>query len=148
ASPASVSFDSQAVNTSSEPVNVVVTNNSNASLTIASISTSGDFDTPPITPTVLTPGASLSIKITFKPTVPGLRQGNVTINLAAGSPLVIPLSGAGLSANLQATPSSLFLTSVLGESALGDVTLTNNGSLPVVITEVTLGGSAASDYSL
>jgi len=85
---------------------VVATNSGNASLTITSIATTGDFGlvavakTKKITPCsnglTLAPGASCEIKVSFTPTQTGTRTGslNFTDN-APGSPQSVSLSGTG-----------------------------------------------------
>jgi hypothetical protein len=85
---------------------VTVTNSGNASLTISTISTSGDFalkavkQTKKVTPCVngtnLAPAASCVVKVTFTPTQTGTRTGSLTFtDNAPDSPQNVSLTGTG-----------------------------------------------------
>jgi YVTN family beta-propeller protein len=103
-------FGSQALNTTSSPQAVTLTNDGSAALTITSISTTGDFsetDTcPPVAPATtrsIGPGQKCTIQVTFTPTAVGIRTGQITIsdNAFSGTQ-VIQLGGdGGIPANVQ-----------------------------------------------
>jgi centrosomal CEP192-like protein len=104
--PASLTFGppNQPVGTSSGPHPITLTNPGNATLTITSISiTSGSSDysqSPPhncpLSPASLAPNSSCTIKVTFRPTVTGTRNGTITItDSAVDSPQTVALTGTG-----------------------------------------------------
>jgi phospholipase C len=127
-SPASLTFASEPVNTTSPPMTVTVTNNLGSTLSFSSIQAGGEFAV-----ASNTCGASIaghkncSIGVTFTPTATGTQSGTLTVaDNAPGSPTVIRLSGAGASAvnwgNIQhviiifqenRTPDNLFQDPVL-----------------------------------
>ncbi|HEV2117952.1 MAG TPA: alkaline phosphatase family protein [Terriglobales bacterium] len=89
--PASLTFASQAVGTSSPAQNVTVKNTGNATLTISSIAASGDFSqTNNCLPQgggtgSLDPGAKCTLSVTFTPKATGTRTGAVSVYDNAGS---------------------------------------------------------------
>jgi hypothetical protein len=99
---------------------------------------------------VLGPGQQCAIDIGFAPTTNGLRTAQLVINDAAtGSPRIVPLSGNGLPAAPFAcvSPSSLiFSNQLVGNSSAQSVTVTNCGSLPLIITNITLTGQGSADF--
>jgi Abnormal spindle-like microcephaly-assoc'd, ASPM-SPD-2-Hydin len=111
---------------------VKMTNTGAASLQIASVLASGDYSPGGscTTTSVLTPGATCAIIVTFRPSVTGPIQGAVTINdNAPGSPQLISLAGTGQS-TLSVSPSTLtFTTTTVGStSAPKTVTILNNAA--------------------
>src|SRR5262249_22997400 len=155
-SPTSVDFGSQSVNTpSSPPITLTLTNNTKDALTISSILPSADFAVPtttcPAAPTTLPAGQSCTISATFRPTQAGIRTGAITVaHSAAGSPLIIPLTGTGLAAGLLASATTLSFGASVGDDVKDSkvLTLTNSGSSPLIISSIQLGGRASADYSL
>jgi hypothetical protein len=151
-SPTSINFPNQVQGIVSAPVALTLTNNSPAPLTISSIVPTGDFAQTtncPLTSTQLAESASCTINVTFTPTLAGLRTGAVTIShSAAGSPLVIQLSGVGLAPALQASATTVALTAIVGTSTAADVVLTNIGSAPLIISAIAKSGLAEGDYTL
>lgn len=99
-SPASISFGTQAVGTTSATKVVTVTNNESVAITISSVVATGQF--------VSTTGGSLpcgasvpansicTLGVAFSPTQTGAFNGNLTFSYAASaSPVVMNLSGTG-----------------------------------------------------
>jgi hypothetical protein len=103
-SPTSLTFASQAVNTSSSPQTVTVTNTGSAAASVSGITTTGDFSQTNTCGTSIAAGASCTVSVTFKPTASGSRTGNLTITSSAvNSPTTVALSGTGAgSTNLAA----------------------------------------------
>lgn len=94
--PNPVTFAAQAVNTSSSPQPVIVTNTGSASLTISGISASGDFSQTSNCGASLAPRASCTINVVFSPTASGAATGTLSLgDNASGSPQVLQLSGTG-----------------------------------------------------
>ena len=99
----SITFGGQSMGTSSPPAPLTITNTGNATLTIASISSTQAQFTVSGTCTSVAPGASCPVSVTFTPTATGgalHSTTNVTGTLnvasnASGSPHGVALSGTG-----------------------------------------------------
>ncbi len=99
ASPSSLSFGSQTVNSTSGAQTVTVTNSGNAAATLSPVTISGDYAQTNNCPSTLNAGASCTVSVTFTPTATGTRTGTLTITSnAPGSPATVSLSGTGVSA--------------------------------------------------
>ncbi len=98
-SPTSLTFVSQGVGTTSDAQTVTVTNSGDASVTILSVTASGDFTpTNNCTGPVAAGGSSCTITVTFTPSATGTRTGAlVIVDDAPGSPHAVVLSGIGSS---------------------------------------------------
>lgn len=98
ANPASLSFGTVNVNSSSQMTSTL-TNNGNSSVTISTVTATGAGFSASGVPngTILTPGQSAPLTVTFAPTTAGAVNGaSVSIaSNATGSPTVIALSGTG-----------------------------------------------------
>ncbi|MFJ4844522.1 carbohydrate-binding protein [Streptomyces sp. NPDC088733] len=96
ASPTSLAFGGQALNTTSAAQSVTVTNTGGTAASISSVTAGGDFARTSTCGTSIAAGASCTIGITFTPTATGTRTGTVTVTSnAANSPTTIALSGTG-----------------------------------------------------
>jgi len=94
--PLALQFGSQAVGTSSQPQNIVLSNTGTGALSIAAITLSGDFSQTNNCGNSIVAGGSCSVAVTFTPTVGGTRVGSLTIqDNASGSPQSVSLSGTG-----------------------------------------------------
>ena len=135
-SPSSLSFAAQAVNTSSSPKTLVLSNTGDATLHIAAISASGDFTRSNSCGASLGAGAQCSIYVIFKPSVFGIRTGalSITDDAVGGSTQTAALSGTGLDYQLSASPSGI--TVAAGKSAA------------YTVIAQALGGTFASSISL
>src|SRR5579864_6728207 len=139
--PTSLTFPSVLVGTPSAAQALTLTNSGNATLSISTISMTGDYSESDNCSTVLAAGSSCSIQVIFTPTGSGMRSGSVTVtDNVTGSPQSVALTGTGiaLSANAVLTPSSLTFASVpLGTSSLPQtVTLTNSGNTALTLSTV------------
>jgi hypothetical protein len=145
-----LNFGGQALNTTSAAQTVTVTNSGGATLTVSSVSASGNFAQSNNCGSVAA-SATCTINVTFAPTATGTRRGSVVIvDNATGSPQVIRLLGSGTSAAAPATGFSEVSLN-FGSQATGTpssaqtVTVTNTGSATLTITGVaTTGDFAAS----
>jgi hypothetical protein len=97
-------------------------------------------------PATLNPGQSLSLQVTFSPTVAGSASGSITIssNANSGSTTSVSLSGSGVSPNAVLTLSSASLS--FGNDPVNTpvtlpVTLTSTGSSAVTVNAATLTGA-------
>ena len=94
--PASLTFASQAVGTTSPAQPATLKNTGSGPLSITSIATAGDFAQTNNCGGKVNPGASCTLNVTFKPKATGTRSGALTINDdAAGSPHKLLLAGTG-----------------------------------------------------
>ncbi len=148
-SPASpVAFANQLVDTVSPSQTVTLTNVGKKSLSITSITGSGQFKVSSTCGKSLAPGAKCRIKTAFAPTKQGNQTGLITvIDSASSKPEVIELSGAATVVTL--SPSSLtFAAQKVGTtSPPQQVKLTNTGKIPLNITKWTLHGFDPGDFS-
>ena len=138
----SLTFGVQALNQSSTSKIVQLTNAGSTSLTAIIMAELGDFPFTTDCGATLTPGASCTLNITFRPAAVGTRTGILSINYggAPGNPQTISLSGTGTAVALSAS-NVAFGTQVLGTtSVVKNTTLTNVGTNVVDIGTVTISG--------
>ncbi len=129
-SPNSLTFSNQTVGTVSAPQSVTITNTGTSTLSISSISTTGDFsqtNTCGATLNLLNVGQSCSVSVTFAPTASGARSGTLSISdNATGSPQTVALAGTGVAVFSLSAPSSV-TSAVIGTAS---VTFTVSVSAP------------------
>ena len=112
--PASETFASQGVGTTSAAKAVKITNNTSSAVTLSSVVPSGDFQiqlsgtTCSLTGGTLAAGKKCTIEIQFAPTIAGSIVGSLTVtNTSSPNPLMIALSGTGaITATATLNPSS------------------------------------------
>jgi len=96
-SPSSLNFGNQTVGTTSSPQAVTLTNSQSVSLSITSITTSGDYAQTNNCGTSLAANSSCTINVTFTPTTSGTRTGTLTVNdNGPGNPHTASLTGTGV----------------------------------------------------
>jgi hypothetical protein len=94
--PASLTFGSRTVGTTSAAQPIILTNTAETILAIHSISAAGDFSETNNCPGALAPMDSCTIEVSFKPTAAGTRTGTITVSDNwSGSPRVAQLMGTG-----------------------------------------------------
>jgi hypothetical protein len=106
--------------------NLTLTSVGNGSVTVSQTSaTGGGFSvTGPTLPLSLTAGASANFTAHFSPSGSGTATGSISVvSNASNSPLIVPLSGVGVTQTLSISPTSL---------AFGNITVGNSSTLPVV----------------
>ncbi|MCX6621041.1 MAG: choice-of-anchor D domain-containing protein [Acidobacteria bacterium] len=119
----SLSFNMQAVGSTSTAKNVTLTNNQTVPLTITSIADSGDFNQTSNCGVTL-PAAS-----------------TCTISVTLPVPLSVALSGSGILAASLSVPSLSFSKQVVGSASTAKiVTLTNNQTVPLTISSIAASG--------
>ena len=147
-SPASLTFLSQVVGTTSAAKTATLTNTSSVSLTITSIQTTGDFAQTNNCGSSLAGGAKCTINATFTPTAMGSRTGTLSVNdNATPSPQTVSLSGSGTIVSLSPSTLSFGNVSVGIVSAPQSITLTNVGASSLKVTGVSITGTNAGDFS-
>ena len=106
AGPTSLSFPSQALNTTSGTQTVTVTNTGTAAAAVSSVATTGDFSQTNTCGSSIAANGSCTVSVKFTPTASGLRGGSLTVNSnATNNPTTVALSGTGagtVSTNLAA----------------------------------------------
>jgi hypothetical protein len=147
-SPASLTFASQNVGTTSAAQTVTLTNTGSAALTVTGISASGDFAETDNCGSSVAVGAKCAISVTFTPTASGTRTGTLSVaDNTSGSPQSVSLSGtgAGSAPVVSLSPSSLtFASQTVGTTSTAQtVTLTNTGSATLTITGISASGDFA-----
>jgi len=144
-SPTNLTFGSQAVGTPSTSQPVTLTNQGNATLSISSIVTSGDYAATTC-PSSLIVNAACTINVIFTPATTGTRNGAITItDNAGGSPQIITLTGTGAGSTapiVSLSPISLsFATRRVGTtSSTKSVTLSNTGNATLSVTRIVASG--------
>ncbi|MBI4902607.1 MAG: choice-of-anchor D domain-containing protein [Acidobacteria bacterium] len=138
-----ISFNGKmVVFTTSGPKGETLTNSGTASLSITSITASGDFAAANDCGSSLAPGNKCKITVTFTPTAAGSRNGVVTIvHNAPGNPHMITLSGTGVEPATVSPTSLSFGSRVVGVagSTLG-LKLKNNQTVALNIAGITASG--------
>ena len=128
--PASLTFDPQALSTSSSAQDVTLKNTGTAPMAINGIATSGDFSqVHPGCGATLAVGSNCIISVTFTPTAGNVRSGVLSVdsdafNISPG----VALSGTGVGPIVSFSPTSLSFGSVAeGTTSSKLVTLSNTG---------------------
>src|SRR6185369_11922081 len=94
--PSSLTFGTQALNTTSAAQSVTVTNTGTAAASVSSVAASGDFAQTNTCGTSIAAGASCTVSVTFRPTASGTRTGSLTVtSTATNSPTTVGLTGTG-----------------------------------------------------
>jgi hypothetical protein len=96
--PASVTFASQQVNTTSPAQPLTVRNTGTVAASVTSVAASGDFTQSNTCGSSIPANGSCTVNVTFTPTATGTRTGTVTVTSSAtNSPATVSLSGTGTS---------------------------------------------------
>jgi len=142
-SPSSLVFPAQNVGTASVLKPVTITNAGTATLSLTSITASGDYSVTNPCGSSLAVGASCTVNVTFKPTAIGTRTGALMVtDNAPESPQTVSLTGTGLGATVSLSTNSLtFGAELVGvSSAPQSVTLTNTGNAALSLTSISATG--------
>jgi M6 family metalloprotease-like protein len=154
-SPTNLAFGNRAVGDPSLPLTVAVTNSGTALLNIASIAISGvnatDFSQTSNCSSTLAVSASCTVSITFTPAATGSRSAALVItDNAPGAPQSAPLTGSGgMIPDVALSPVDLIFPgqTVGTKSSPSTVTLSNQGSDVLNISQISVNGNNASDFS-
>ncbi len=147
----SLAFADQAINTTSSPMFLTVTNTGTAALNMTSAIASGDFAvqtngcTLPLQST--TPPSNCVMGVTFTPTSPGASVGSLTLtDNAPNSPQIILLTGTGVlqpAVTLSSSALSFGSQTVNSTSAVQTVTVTNSGTAPLTFGPISASAGFA-----
>ncbi len=147
--PPSLSFPNTPVGQNSAALPVTLTNTGTETLTIASISASGDFSETNNCGTTIPGGQNCTINVTFTPTQGGTRNGDVTVNDNASSgQQLVPLTGTGLGPGVAISPSSItFANQAVGTtSPPQSAMVTNTGNATLTISSLGITGTGSNDF--
>ncbi|MER6440832.1 choice-of-anchor D domain-containing protein [Streptomyces sp. NPDC001185] len=96
ASRTSLTYATQALNTSSSAKTVTVTNTGTAAATVSGITVTGDFSQTNTCGTSIAANASCTVNVTFRPTASGTRTGDLSIaSNASNGTTTVALTGTG-----------------------------------------------------
>jgi hypothetical protein len=150
ASPSSLSFGNVNAGSASAK-NVTLTNNGNASMTLSQITVhSKDVHVSGIsTPTTIGAGQTTVLSVTFSPASSEAVTGDITVTSTQGASAVIPISGSGIQAALNITPSSASFGNVsVGSTASQTIQLSNTGTAALTVSQLSVTGSGYSTGSV
>ncbi len=144
--PNPVAFGGVLVNTTVSQT-VTVSNTGTASMTISSVAVAGlrfakGADT--CTGAVIPVNGTCTVVVTFNPNNTNARLGTLTFtDTAVGNPQVVQMSGQGGRGAVAFSPSGTldFGTVTLNTTATMPVTVTNNGTAPLAITNAVVSGT-------
>lgn len=143
----SLSFANVAVAMNSAQT-ISLTNTGTGNVTISQITLSGTgFSLKGVsTPVTLIPGQSVTLHVTFAPSVVGSAAGTISvISNASGPPMVVSLAGTGATYQLTLSSNSLSFGNVaVASSSAQTVTLTNTGTASLTITQISVAGTGFS----
>ena len=147
--PSSLTFGTQLVGTPSyQPV--TLTNTGNATLTITSITGSGDYTETDNCGSSLGASQLCTINVQFTPSAVGTRTGAITVtDNASDSPESVSLTGVGALPTATPSPTSLtFASQNLGtSSAPQTVTITNTAAVPLTVSSIGITGTNANEFT-
>lgn len=139
----SYGFGQVGINSTPAQVNVAVTNQGQAPLTISSGTVAAPFAVTSL-PVIVPSGQTLSVPVTYAPTVEGPNSATLTLNCddPATPQVQVSLTGTGIAPKLSVTPTTLSFpdTTVGASSAPQTVTLSNPGSGPLTLKAHTITG--------
>jgi hypothetical protein len=146
-SPSSLSFASQKIGTKSPPQYVTTLNVGRSALPITGINIGGnnpnDFSQTNNCPSSLPSGANCQIAVVFQPQAGGQRAATLSVSYQGlGSPQSVSLSGVGAVSTVTLSPANLtFPVQLVGTvSSAQTATLTNTGTVPVNISNISTSG--------
>ena len=152
-SPSSLTFPVKVLGTSSAPQAVTLSNTAPTSLTITSITITGnnpnDFIQTNNCESALSANASCTINVTFKPTSINGRAATLTIaDSAPGGTQTVALKGTGTAVSFSPTSLTFAAQTVGTSSAPRAITLTNVSTVgTVTISGLTIAGINPGDFS-
>lgn len=128
-SASSLAFPDQVFNTSSTAMPLTLTNNLTNSISVTSITITGDYTQSNNCGTSLASAATCTVNVTFTPSISGSRTGNLIVKFNSGTAqtMVIALSGNGLSTFAMAAAAPSEVSVVAGKTAGFMLSITPQG---------------------
>ena len=147
AAPASVNFGTVAVGASANQA-IVLSNTGNAAVHISSFAVSGTaYQVSGVTaPMTINPASSVTLTSSFTPTTTGSATGSLTVaSDATDSSLAISLNGTGAQAGVSVSPTTYNFGSIVqGQTKSQPFVLTNTGTAPLTISQISVSGGTFS----
>jgi len=146
-SPASLSFGTQVVTTTSSGKTITLTNTGASVLTFTAVPSTGEFTATSTCSSGVNPGATCNITVQFRPTALGVRSATlvVTDTTNPANTLSASLTGTGATATTLSTTSLSFGNVMQGATSKAKkVKLTNNQDVPLTGLTIT---SSNPDFS-
>jgi Glycine rich protein len=159
ASPSSLTFPTRPQGTSTAVQSVTVTNSGSAPLIVSSAtvtgSNPGDYLVDNQCQAPVSPTNSCNVDVSFTPHAQGPSSASLTLTTnAATQPAPVGLSGTGgppLASTAEESTSAISFPGTEPQGVAGaeqTLTVTNNGSAPLIVSAVLLAGSDPGDYLL
>jgi len=147
-SPVSLTFPTQLTGTASLAQTVTLTNTGTLTVSVSSVTATGAFAETNNCPPSLAEGQFCQIQVQFKPTGRGADFGKLLVtDNATGSPQGVKLSGTGTVVQLSATGVNFGDQKVGTTSAAIPVTLNNEATGSLLISQISITGADAADFS-
>jgi hypothetical protein len=151
-SPNPVSFGNVGVGLSSNPITSTLRNTGGSAIRPVIGAPAGDFAIAMSSCAVeVAPGASCTFQIVFRPVMPGLRTGALTVSAPGVAPVTLALQGRGLvvdMADIISPDAADFGGRVVGETSPGQIfTIRNLGGGPGQF-RIEIGGANAADFAV
>jgi len=148
-SPATLTFATQLVATTSSSQAVTFSDYGTAAISITSIAASSNFgESGNNCASMLVAGAACTINLTFTPTAAGKLSGTLSVtDNAPGSPQTVSLNGVGTFVGLNPNSLGFGLVATPEGSKTLSATLTNTGTTKLTITNITITGTNPGDFS-
>jgi outer membrane autotransporter protein len=143
--PVSLDFSDIPVGVSSDHQSITITNQGNTVLNNLTLSITGDFSQTNDCPASLSPASSCNVSVSAVPTATGELSGSVEISTFDGSENItetVGLSVTGTTAELVTSETEVTFPegSVDTSSDPQSITLTNQGSAPLTINDISIEG--------
>ncbi|MEA3241638.1 MAG: choice-of-anchor D domain-containing protein, partial [Pseudomonadota bacterium] len=143
-SPAFLDFDQQTIGITSQPQNIIITNDGSSPMSVGSITVTNavyTLDTAQCSGTTLDPGNNCSIAVTFTAPSRGTFMGNIKIQ--SDDPdtpeKTVPVTGEGIEPDIYIAPTPLNIGMVpVGESDEKSLVVFNHGNGELTIGTITL----------
>jgi hypothetical protein len=154
--PTGVDFGKVLVGTTSNSTAIVVTNSGSATLTISNVVLGGSGAAqfqfaPGVLPVVIPPTSTSTFNVTFDPSTVGSFSGTLTFTSDDLSDMnaVVPLKGDGISPMIAIDQAALdFGAQLVGHTSTArTVTVSNNGTAPLTLGQVTITGAQSADFA-
>lgn len=135
--PASLTFGSQQVQTTSQSETITVTNTGSTALSVASVTITGDFtETNDCTAAAIAPSATCTVQVMFLPSAAGTRSGQLTVygNINGGGQLTATLTGTATpAASVVLNPTFMTFGNIAvgSASAVQNITISNTSAIQV-----------------
>src|SRR6266853_1188783 len=149
--PVSLSFGSQSIGTTSQPIKMTLTNARGHSTTLVSISSSApqfSYSWPSL-PLTLSAAQQLTGTVIFKPAASQIYNGTLTFTFASGPDIVVSLSGTGVQAQPLVTIQPASETVITGQTATFSASV--SGATPVgyqwMKNGAAISGATAAGYT-